>query len=112
MIVRPRPAAPIAFAALVCLPVAGTGAAERALNVYAAGNGSARAPCRIVLDGVPISAEAVRTFVTRWRGREAHVRGAAETTYRCMGAVVYELQRAGYRIGFISEPAAEAAARR
>ena len=38
---------------------------------------------------------------------EAHIRGDAQMEYRCVGGVVYVLQRAGFqKIGFISEPPA------
>lgn len=36
---------------------------------------------------------------------EAHIRGDANTEYRCVGGAIFALQRAGYqKIGFISEP--------
>jgi len=36
---------------------------------------------------------------------EAHIRGDINTPYRCIGAAITNLQRAGFaRIGFISEP--------
>ncbi len=36
---------------------------------------------------------------------EVHIRGDVDTPYRCVGAAIYTMQRAGYaRIGFISEP--------
>ena len=36
---------------------------------------------------------------------EAHIRGDVSTPYRCIGAAIYTMQRAGFaRIGFISEP--------
>ena len=39
---------------------------------------------------------------------EAHIRGDINTQYRCIGAAIYTMQRAGFaRIGFISEPAPE-----
>ena len=39
---------------------------------------------------------------------EAHIRGDINTPYRCIGAAIYTMQRAGFaRIGFISEPAPE-----
>jgi biopolymer transport protein ExbD len=37
---------------------------------------------------------------------EAHIRGDANAEYRCIGGVIFSLQRAGFlKIGFISEPA-------
>jgi biopolymer transport protein ExbD len=39
---------------------------------------------------------------------EAHIRGGVNTPYRCIGAAIYTVQRAGFaRIGFISEPPPE-----
>ena len=36
---------------------------------------------------------------------EAHIRGDVSTPYKCIGGVVYTMQRAGFsRVGFISEP--------
>ena len=36
---------------------------------------------------------------------EAHIRGDINTPYRCIGAAIYTMQRAGFaRIGFISAP--------
>ena len=36
---------------------------------------------------------------------EAHIRSDIDTPYRCVGAAVFTMQRAGYaRIGFISQP--------
>lgn len=37
--------------------------------------------------------------------QEIHLTGGMETPYRCVGGLIYTLQRLGYnRIGFISEP--------
>ena len=36
---------------------------------------------------------------------EAHIRADVNTPYRCVGGVVYNMQRAGFaRVGFISQP--------
>jgi biopolymer transport protein ExbD len=36
---------------------------------------------------------------------EAHIRGDINTPYKCIGGVIYTMQRAGFsRVGFISEP--------
>ena len=38
---------------------------------------------------------------------EAHIRGDINTPYRCIGGVIYNMQRAGFaKVGFISEPPA------
>ena len=37
---------------------------------------------------------------------EAHIRSDINTPYKCVGGVIYTMQRAGFvRVGFISEPA-------
>jgi biopolymer transport protein ExbD len=39
------------------------------------------------------------------KNKEIHLTGGMETPYRCVGGLIYMLQRLGYgRIGFISEP--------
>ena len=44
---------------------------------------------------------------------EVHIRGDANTEYRCIGGAIYAMQRAGYqKIGFISEPKAGTVTRR
>jgi biopolymer transport protein ExbD len=36
---------------------------------------------------------------------EAHIRGDVDTPYKCIGAAVFTMQRAGFaRVGFISQP--------
>jgi len=36
---------------------------------------------------------------------EAHIRGDVNTSYKCIGATVFAMQRAGFaRVGFISQP--------
>ncbi|HYI49174.1 MAG TPA: hypothetical protein VEX35_11995 [Allosphingosinicella sp.] len=65
--------------------------------------------CTIQVEGRRIAERDFLAFARRWRGREAHIRGDPQTPYRCVGGVIFELQRAGFRqIGFISEPALEA----
>ena len=40
---------------------------------------------------------------------EAHIRGDINTPYRCIGGAVFTMQRAGFaRVGFISNPPAQA----
>jgi hypothetical protein len=42
----------------------------------------------------------------RWRRREVTIRSDADTPYRCVGGLIFALQRARVgRIGFISQPA-------
>jgi len=43
---------------------------------------------------------------------EVHVRGDKNTEYRCIGGVIFAMQRAGYqKVGFISEPPAHVTSR-
>ncbi|MDO9489488.1 MAG: biopolymer transporter ExbD [Sphingomonadaceae bacterium] len=38
---------------------------------------------------------------------EVHIRGDADAEYRCIGGVIFTMQRSGYqKVGFISEPVA------
>ena len=60
------------------------------------------------IDGRRIESETLATIARAWRSREADITSTAATPYRCIGPVIYALQRAGFtRIGFISEPAIE-----
>ena len=84
-------------------------AAGRVMPIHASGPGEAGAPCAIQVEGRWIAMSDFPAFARRWRGREAHVRGRVDLPYRCIGNIIFELQRAGFRqIGFISEPALEA----
>ena len=43
---------------------------------------------------------------------EAHIRGDKDMEYRCVGGVIYTMQRAGFlKIGFLSQPAEGAVSR-
>ena len=43
---------------------------------------------------------------------EAHIRGDVNTPYKCIGAAMFTMQRAGFqRVGFISEPPPRAGVR-
>ena len=78
-------------------------AAAPPVRVHVGGDGVA-APCTVEVDGRRVAPESLATLTRPWR--EAHITGAIDTPYRCVGAVIYALQRAGFRrIGFISEPA-------
>ena len=47
--------------------------------------------------------------VTEENMPEAHIRGDINTPYRCIGGTVFTMQRAGFaRVGFISNPPAQA----
>jgi hypothetical protein len=79
---------------------------EEAINVHASGTGAEGAPCMIEIGGQRIALAEVAALARRWRGREAHLTMNSDTSYRCVGSLIYELQKAGLRrIGFISEPA-------
>jgi biopolymer transport protein ExbD len=44
---------------------------------------------------------------------EAHIRADVNTPYKCVGGAIFTMQRAGFaRVGFISEPPAQAATTR
>jgi biopolymer transport protein ExbD len=77
--------------------------------------------CRVYWGLTPVnSAELVQRAVAKLRKEidkqggpsapglelpEVHIRGDANTPYRCIGGTVFNMQRAGFvRVGFISEP--------
>ena len=94
-------------AALLCLVMAAGCAPRRSLVVSVGGTGTADAPCFVEVEGERLPMDRFAALARRWRGREAHLRGESDTPYRCVGPVIYNLQRARIgRIGFISEPAA------
>jgi hypothetical protein len=85
-------------------------ASPRVMTVDMGGNGTDVAPCFAEVDGRRVPLDGFAEFARRWRGREAHLRSSVNTPYRCMGRIIYELQRVGFRrIGFIAEPALEPA---
>lgn len=80
------------------------------ITVGAAGAATA-ADCFVEVEGVRMSLGEFEGSARRWRGREVHLEGDLRTPYRCVGAVIYNLQRAGARgIGFISAPPEESPA--
>jgi len=82
-------------------------ATPRVMTVTSSGMGTAAAPCVVAVGGRRIPLDEFAAFARRWYGREAHLNADIQTPYRCLGRIIYELQRAGFhRIGFISEPAA------
>ena len=84
-------------------------APQRSVTVTVGAVGAATAAdCFVEVDGVHLSLGEFETSARRWRGRDVHLDGDLRTPYRCLGAVIYSLQRAGaHRIGFIAEPPAE-----
>jgi hypothetical protein len=77
------------------------------LVVAVGGAGTAEAPCFVEVEGERMSVDRFAALARRWGGREAQLRGDSGTPYRCVGPVIYNLQRARIgRIGFISEAAA------
>ena len=70
--------------------------------------------CETIVEGAVIEQDALITRVEKWvrDGRSASVRAGIDVPYRCIGAVIYNLQRAGVtKIGFFSEPEANQASR-
>ena len=76
----------------------------RVMNVTPIGAGTTEAPCMAEVGGRRIPVDDFPAFAQRWPGREAHLNADMRTPYRCAGPILYELQRAGFRIGFIAEP--------
>lgn len=96
-------------AAIILLAVAGVlngCATPRALVVTPGGLGTAETPCTVEVDGRQMAPDEFSAFARRWHGREAHLNGDINTPYRCFGRVLYDLQREGFRIGFVAAPPA------
>jgi hypothetical protein len=80
-------------------------ATQPVVNLRIGGNGSPERPCFVEANGERIAVEDIAANTGRWRRREVHMTFAPDTPYRCVGGVIFELQRAGLeRVGFISEP--------
>jgi biopolymer transport protein ExbD len=80
-------------------------APARAIDIRISSAGSTPADCVAEVDGRRFSAAEFPALARQWRGREAHLSGDIDTPYRCIGSLIYALQRAGYRrIGFVSRP--------
>ena len=61
--------------------------------------------CTALIDGRRVSEEELRAVAAGWRGREVSIRNAPDVPYKCIGGVIFALQRAGAKpVGFISEP--------
>lgn len=61
--------------------------------------------CVALIDGRRVSEAELQMAARAWRGREVSIRNAPDTPYKCIGAVIFGLQRAGVKsVGFISEP--------
>ena len=94
---------------LALLPACtGEGVGERApqgpLVIQVRGDGETQ-PCVAEIDGRRIDAERLAETARPWRERGARIAATMETPYRCVGGIIYALQRAGFtRIGFAAEP--------
>lgn len=77
--------------------------------VKVGGAGTAEAPCFVEVDGARMPLQSFTAFAERWRDREVHLEGDARVPYRCVGGVIYALERVRARIGFISAPPADQA---
>jgi hypothetical protein len=80
-------------------------APQHAMIVSVSTGTSVDGPCTVEVDGERIPLDAFFDFAQRWPGREAHLNGGIDTPYRCVGRIIYDLQRANFQIGFIAEPA-------
>lgn len=69
---------------------------------------NAETGCRAEIGGRVLTPDELEAFARPLarKDREVHLIGAPDLPYRCVGAIIYALQRAGFtRIGFLSEPA-------
>jgi hypothetical protein len=79
--------------------------APAAAVIKVGGAGTEEAPCFVEADGVRMPLDRFTAMAGRWRGREVHLEGNAEIPYRCVGGVIFALERArAARIGFIAVP--------
>jgi hypothetical protein len=98
----------LAIVALLATASGGCASPERLapLNVVVRGPATA---CPIQIDGRDVTHEELLTIARREvkARREAIISGdMSKVPYRCLGAAIYTLQVAGFKVGFISEPAA------
>lgn len=96
---------------LAVLGLATACAPQRPVVISVGGAGAATAAaCFVEVGGERMSLDEFAAPARRWRGRDVHLEADIRTPYRCIGSVIYTLQRAGARrIGFIAEPPLEAA---
>lgn len=80
---------------------AAAGCAERStppVILHAIGDTAA---CHIEWDGRSLTLDELLVVARSWRGRTAHIEAGIDTPYKCIGSVIYTLQRAGVRkVGF------------
>ena len=68
--------------------------------------------CVLTVDGKQIdmradgNAERLMQAAKSWPEQNVSVIGTTRTPYKCVGGVVFNLQRAGKRVGFVAEPPA------
>ena len=60
--------------------------------------------CRILVNGETVTAERLLEIASAWPSRRGLVRMKRNTPYRCVGGVVFTLQRAGFlKVGTVVE---------
>jgi biopolymer transport protein ExbD len=92
--------APAALAALAALAACATPAPPLTVAVHDVGG-----QCRYEADGRTLTLDSLLRAGRRWSGRSISVRADGNAPYRCIGAAIFALQRAGAaRVGFIAEP--------
>jgi hypothetical protein len=83
---------------LICLlasPSVSQAAAPAPLLVTARRHGEA---CRIIAAGRRVTSDQFTHLAERWPSRRAVFRMQQDTPYRCVGGVIFTLQRFGYQI--------------
>lgn len=87
---------------LLAIPACSTAPPQPPIHVSALVVGE---ECRLLADGRPMTIDAVTAAAQAWRGRTVRLDMNVTTPYRCFGAAVFALQRAGVkRIGFTAQP--------
>lgn len=69
------------------------------------GSGTPELHCFVEVDGTRIATEDFAAYARRWRHRSVRLTFAGDTPYRCVGGVIFNLQRAGVRDIAVTPPA-------
>jgi hypothetical protein len=61
--------------------------------------------CAVALDGRPVAESELLAAARAWRGRSVYLQPRLGTPYKCIGAAIFTIQRAGVkRVTFTAPP--------
>ena len=94
------------LAVAACSAEPPTPAVAPVLRVHVQPAGDATEPrCEARVDGRLVTSEELAVLARGWEGNALIVGDGYDTPYRCVGGVIFALQRAGVEgIGFVAEP--------